>query len=113
MDSEDRLLVVSHGKDHVVRLTTTGETEVVVAGRPFQFPHQIAVHPDGSLFISDGYAKTIWRVPPQMPPVPFVTGAPLIQPVGLEMHEGELYVADPRAQGIFRVNAEGQVTKLP
>ena len=64
------------------------------------------------LYIADNYAGCIWKVSPGEKPVKFAQGKPLQKPVGLTRIGKTLYVADPHAQQIFSVDAEGKVTPV-
>jgi outer membrane protein assembly factor BamB len=113
MDSDGRLIVVCHGKNAVLRLSTDGkEQEVLVEGRPFQFSHHVVAGPSGELFIADGYAKTIWKVEPKTAPVALVAGEPLKNPVGLAWMGDDLLIADPHAKAILRRTADGMIEPL-
>jgi len=113
MDAKDRLWVVSTTNDQLYRIGPTGEKEVIVPGRPFEFPHTVVVTDDDTAYVCDGYAKAIWRVPPEGVPEKLVAGEPFDNPVGLALHDNQLYVADPRARAVFRVDLEGKVSRVP
>ena len=68
----------------------------------FQFPHTVVVKPDGVAYVCDGYAKAIWRVAPGQQPEKWTSGAPLVSPVGMELHGDTLLVADPHAKAILK-----------
>jgi sugar lactone lactonase YvrE len=112
IDDDDNLWVVSHGKDHVVRVSPDGKVETVVKGRPFQFPHTIVLDQDKTAYVCDGYAKAVWKVPPGGEPAKWVSGEPLVNPVGLAQRGDGLLVVDPRANAVFEVDATGKPTKL-
>ena len=113
-DGQDRLWVVSHGKDQVVRLSPTAQSEVVVKGRPFQFPHNIVVAEDGATaFVTDGYAKAVWKIAGEGEPQKLVENEPLVNPVGLARRGGDLLVVDPRAKAVVKVDAAGKAAVLP
>lgn len=112
IDGDDNLWVVSHGKDHVVRVTPSGEVKTVVKGRPFQFPHTIVVDKDKTAYVCDGYAKAVWKVPPGGKPTKWVSGKPLVNPVGLTQRGDGLLVVDPRANAVFEIDASGKPRKL-
>jgi len=112
IDDDDNLWVVSHGKDQIVRVSPSGEVETVVKGRPFQFPHTIVVGKDKTAYVCDGYAKAIWKVPLGGKPAKWVSGEPLVNPVGLARHGDGLLVVDPRANAVFEIDAAGKSTKL-
>jgi hypothetical protein len=112
-DAEDHLWVVAQGgKDQVVRVSPAGEVSVVVAGRPFQFPHNIVLAADRTAYVTDGFAKTIWKIPPGGKPEAWVAGEPLINPVGLAWRQQNLLVVDPHARAVFEVDPEGRLQKL-
>ncbi|XZE52610.1 hypothetical protein SH139x_004312 [Planctomycetaceae bacterium SH139] len=92
----------------LVKLKADQPPEVVVGERKFEFPHNVVVLPDGSALVSDGYAKTIWRVDPSGAVESWLAGEPLQNPVGLALHEGQLFIADPHAKQIFRVSLESK-----
>ncbi len=112
IDAEDRLWIVSHGKNQLLRLSPDAQVETIVEGRPFQFPHTVEVDDAGVAYVCDGYAKTIWKIEPGKKPEKLASGAPLDNPVGLALQGDALLVADPRAGGIYRVDAAGKITKL-
>jgi sugar lactone lactonase YvrE len=113
IDKEDRLWVVSHGQDQLLRIATDGTAEVVLKGRPFQFPSAVAVDADGNAYVCDSYAKTIWKVDPAGKPQKWTTGAPLVYPVGLAWRGDTLLVSDPKAKCVFEVDSAGQVSVNP
>lgn len=112
VDDQDRLLVVNHGDNQVVRIDSEGTLQVVVKGRPFQFPHNIAVGAEGSLYVTDGYAKAVWKIDSAGKATKWVSGDPLQNPVGLVAQGSNLLVADPHAKAIFQIDADGKVSKL-
>jgi hypothetical protein len=113
-DAEDHLWVVAQGgKDQVVRVSPAGKVSVVVAGRPFQFPHNIVLAADRTAYVTDGFAKTVWKIPPGGKPEAWVAGEPLINPVGLAWRQQNLLVVDPHARAVFEVDPEGRLQKLP
>lgn len=115
IDAEDRLWVVAYGgKDQVLRFTPDGKSEVIVSGRPFQFPNQITLDKDQNAYVADGYAKTIWKIGADKKPVKFASGDPLSNPVGLAWQGDKLLVADPRSKDfLYSVDADGKMTPVP
>jgi DNA-binding beta-propeller fold protein YncE len=112
IDKEDRLWVVSHGQDQLLRFATDGTAEVVVKGRPFQFPSAVAIDADGNAYVCDSYAKTIWKVEPTGEPQKWTAGAPLVYPVGLAWRGAALLVTDPQAKRLFEVDPAGRVNAV-
>jgi len=113
IDGEDRLWVVSHGdKASLVRVSADKQVETIVAGRAFKFAHDVAVDKQGTAYVSDGYAATIWKVGADGTPVAWAEGDPLQSPTGLAWQGETLLVADPKACALFRVDAEGVASAL-
>lgn len=112
LDREQRLWVVSRGTNALYRITPDKEVETVVAGREFEFPHDVAIGTDNAAYISDGYAKAIWRLSADGKPEKWFSGEPLINPVGLAWQGDNLLVVDPRAKAVFQIDAEGKISPV-
>ncbi|QDV12344.1 Serine/threonine-protein kinase PknD [Rosistilla oblonga] len=113
LDPQGQLWAVTQDKDQLVRIDSAGKATPVVSDRPFQFPHNVVVTDSGDAFVTDGYAKAIWRIPAGGKPEQWLTGPPLINPVGLAIHEGNLFVADPHAKNIYKIAIDSkQITPL-
>ncbi|MCR4413618.1 MAG: hypothetical protein NUV77_14450 [Thermoguttaceae bacterium] len=110
-DSKQRLWAIS-GRT-LVRIAPGGEKETIVGDGVFSFPHCVAVQEDGTAFVTDGAAKTLWKVSPGGKPEPWVRGEPLDNPVGLALDQGKLLVADPRAKAVFEIDSGGKLTRRP
>jgi sugar lactone lactonase YvrE len=108
-DSKKQLWAISGRK--LVRLSPKGEPTTIVADGVFAFPHCVVVADDGTAYVSDGYAKAIWRIPPGGKPEKWVSGGPLVNPVGLALHQGRLLVADSHAKAVFEIDAKGSLTR--
>lgn len=113
LDAEERLWVVSHGKDQLLRLDASGKSEPVVKGRPFQFPHQVALDADQNAYVTDGYAKAVWKVTLGAEPKKVVEGEPLVNPVGIARRGANFLIVDPRAKALFQLDASGKLDRLP
>jgi DNA-binding beta-propeller fold protein YncE len=110
IDKQNRVWVVSHGKDQLLRISADGKkVETIVKGRAFQFPHNVVLDKDNTAYISDGYAKSVWKVGPEGKPEKWITGKPLVNPVGLAWQGDNLIIVDPRANNIFVADKEGKV----
>lgn len=112
VDGQGKVCAVSHGPNQVVRLHSDGRSEPIVRGRPFQFPNAIAFDLEGNLYVSDGYAATIWKVNTKGEQQKWASGEPLKNPVGLFWQKDRLVVADPHIPAILEVTAEGKVSPL-
>jgi sugar lactone lactonase YvrE len=110
IDQQGRLWVVCHGDNQVLRIEADGSVQVVVQGRPFRFPHHLALGPQGEACVADGFGQAIWKFPVsgEGEPEKWV-GEPLVNPVGLAWDGQRLLVADPRANALLEVDAEGKV----
>lgn len=109
-DSDGAIVVLTD--DNLVKVAG-GVTTPIAESPPFEFPHDAVRHPDGNFYVSDGYARAIWRVTPDGTVSPLVQGEPLVSPQGLAVdRQGGLLVADAHAQTIFRITLEGELTRL-
>jgi sugar lactone lactonase YvrE len=107
---EGSILVLT---DRNLMRVVEGNAETLLEDPPFEFPHDAVRHPNGNLYVSDGYAKAIWQIDPQGQVSAFAQGEPFQSPQGLSVDgEGNLLVADPHAKAIFKVNAKGEVSVL-
>lgn len=108
IDTNDRLWVISQNEEQLLRFSMSGEKEVIVAKRTFDFAHQIVVDADGVAWISDGYKKGIWRIDTNNTPKLVFSGEPLQNPVGLFLVDNRPAIVDPHASSIFKLNAENK-----
>lgn len=112
------ILAESDGSLHVltdrnVLRMENGDAEPLVQSPPFEFPHDFVRAPDGGFFVSDGYARCIWKISPEGRVSVHARGEPLISPQGMALSaDGDLLVADAHARTIFRVSGGGQVLPL-
>jgi len=112
------ILAESDGSLHVltdrnVLRMENGDGEPLVQSPPFEFPHDFVRAPDGGFFVTDGYARCIWKVSPEGRVSVHVRGDPFISPQGLALSaDGDLLVADAHARTVFRVSGGGQVLPL-
>lgn len=113
IDADRNLWVVNHGKNQLLRVTPDAKVEVVVEGRPWGFPHEVELDKDQTAFVTDGYGKTVWKVPLGGKPEKLVSGEPLVNPVGLTWQGESLLVIDPRAKGLFSVDPSGKLVAVP
>jgi outer membrane protein assembly factor BamB len=104
--------VLNSGDDQLVRITADGKQEPVVKGQPFQFAHDLVLDAAGAAYVSDNYAKAIWKIVPGKPPAKWVEGAPLVNPVGLAWEDDHLLVVDSRVPGMFRIDSEGKLNSV-
>jgi sugar lactone lactonase YvrE len=114
IDGEDRLWVVSGREDKgsLVRVSPDKEIEIIVSGREFKFPLNVAVDGEGAAYVSDNYAATVWKIEPGGKPAAWAKGEPLKSPTGLAWQGKSLLVTDPLAKAVFRIDAEGKAESL-
>jgi hypothetical protein len=112
IDKDDRVWVVSHGKDQLLRTSDEGKLEVMAAGRPFEFPSAVAVDAEGNAFICDTYAKAVWKVTPGKRPAKWFAGEPMVSPVALAWLGTDLVVVDPRAKAVLRIDPTGKASRM-
>jgi sugar lactone lactonase YvrE len=116
IDDKDVLWVVSRSKRQLFRVSPDKKVEVVVADRPFQFPNDVALDGHGTVYVSDGYAKTIWKLAAGGKPQSFIAEKTLVNPVGLAWHDGSLLIADPNPSAktgqVYKADAAGKLSPL-
>ena len=113
MDADRNLWVINHGKNQLLRITPDAKIEVVVEGRPWQFPHEVELDKNKTAFVTDGYTKSVWKVPFGGKPEKLVSGEPLVNPVGLTWQGDTLLVIDPRAKGVFAIDSASKLSAVP
>lgn len=111
-DSERNLWVVTLRENPLLKITPDGGVTPVLKRRAFQFPNDLAIDDQDTLYVSDGYAATIWKVTTRGKVEALVSGAPLAGPVGIKWQGGRFLVADPKAKAIFSVTRDGKVSRL-
>jgi len=113
IDAQDRLWVVSHSKEPLVRFGKDKVKEVIVSEPIFQFAHQIVLDSSGDCYVTDGYAKTVWKIPTQGKPEQYFSGEPLKNPVGLARQGDRLLIADPAQKMIYSLPLTGEKVLHP
>ena len=108
-DGQKQLWIISGRK--LVRLAPDGKLETIVDAGVFEFPHTVVVQGDGLAYVCDGYAKAIWKIAPGQKPEKWVSGAPLVNPVGMDLLGDKWIVVDPHAKAVFEIDASGKLTK--
>lgn len=112
------ILAESDGSLHVltdrnVLRMADGGGEPLVQSPPFEFPHDFVRAPDGGFFVTDGYARCIWKISPEGRVSVHARGEPLVSPQGIALGaDGDLLVADAHARTVFRVSGDGQIVPL-
>lgn len=112
VDSMDRVWVLSLQAPQLQRITPDRQVATIVSGRVFEFPHQIALRDDGLALVSDGYARAIWTVSPEGQVEKWISGDPLVNPVGIAFQGQHLLIVDPRAKALFSAAPDGTLSRI-
>ncbi len=112
LDEEDALWVLTRGDNQVVRITPDGKQQAVVGGQPMPFPQDIAIGQDGAAYISDNYARSIWKLASGEEPSKWLSGEPLVNPAGLTWKGTSLVIVDSRVPALFEVSPDKQLRRL-
>jgi sugar lactone lactonase YvrE len=113
IDPDDRLWIVCHQEDQLVRLLPDGKVESVVKGQPFEFPHDVVLDAEGNAYVTDGYGKAVWKMPSGKEPEKLVQGEPFKNPVGMALRGDVLWVADPHLKQLVAVDLAGKAEPIP
>jgi sugar lactone lactonase YvrE len=129
-DGADRLLVLTGVDRPLLKIAASGDpaktvasgddnvhvfggdyspAEVFVPNRPFNFPADMIQLSNKDWIVSDSYDKCLWRVSPTGEVTKWVSDERFKLPVGLATDGQQVFVADPRANAIFSVQADGTV----
>ncbi len=111
VDSQKRLWVLSQNEEQLLRYDTIDKPTVIVSKRVFEFGHNVIVDDDGTAWVSDGYAKAVWKVAPDAQPVKAITSESFRNPVGLYMQGDKIMIVDPHAATVFAASRDGNVTE--
>ena len=112
VDDKGFIWVLSSLKPQLRKFTGDGKSETVVDDLVFDFPHQVYVTTDGTAYVTDGYAKAIWKIAPGGKPEKWVSGEPFMNPIGIRQQGADFIVCDSRANALFKVTPEGKVEKI-
>ena len=112
VDDKGSLWVLSSLKPQLQKFTGEGKSEKVVDDLVFEFPHQVCVTTEGTAYVTDGYAKAVWKIAPGGKPEKWVSGDPFQNPIGIRQQGADFIVCDSRANGLFRVSADAKVEKI-
>ncbi len=112
VDDKGFIWVLSSLAPQLRKYTGDGKFEPVVSDVVFDFPHQVCVTSDGTAYVTDGYAKAIWKIAPSGKPEKWVSGEPFVNPIGIRPQGTDFIVCDSRANALFKVTPDGKVEKL-
>lgn len=112
IDDEDHVWVLSLQAPQLQRVSPDGQAEALVSERTFEFPHQVALRTDGTALVSDGYAKAIWTVAADGTANKWISGDPLMNPVGIALQGENLLIIDSHAKTLFSAAPDGTLTTI-
>lgn len=114
LDEDGTLWVLSTSSQHgqIQRVRPDGTVLPFVKDHPFQLPHSIVRHRDGTMFITDNYHHCVWRVTADGHCEEWVKGHPLDRPVGLCRWKDDLLIADPHLKTLFRLTPARELSVL-
>jgi len=110
-DEDGKLWAVTPDDAAVQKINVdTKEVTKVVTGRPFQYPNGLVWAGDHG-YVTDGYARTIWKFTPDGKTEPWHEGEPLVGPVGIDITAESIFVADPKQKQVYEFNREDKSVK--
>lgn len=105
-DHEGMLWALTPDDDAIHRIDTEKRSsEVVVSGRPFQYPNGLAWSGNAGL-VTDGYGRSVWKFTPDGKVESWHEGDPLLGPVGIASDGTSVWVVDPKAQQLYQVDQD-------
>jgi sugar lactone lactonase YvrE len=109
VDKDNGIIVISNRG--LVKVSPAGRVEAITRKNAFEYPNSVVINPAGEYIVSDGYAKTLWKVQKDGNFTALVKGDPLKNPNGLAIdNKGDILIADPHAKAIFRVSAGAKIS---
>lgn len=112
VDDKGFIWALSSLKPQLRKYTGDGKFEPVVDDLVFEFPHQVYVTTDGTAYVTDGYAKAIWKIAPGGKPEKWVSGPPFVNPIGIRQQGADFIVCDSRANALFKVTPDAKVETI-
>jgi hypothetical protein len=112
VDAEGNVWILSPQQPQLRKVAADKTETVVHQGLTFEFPQEVLVGKDGSAYVSDGYAKCIWKVGADGQAAKWATHEKFSNPVGMGWAGDDLLLIDSRAPGLFRITPAGEVTQV-
>jgi hypothetical protein len=75
-------------------------------------PHNIALDKDQNAYVCDNYGETVWKIGADSKPQKWISGKPLVKPVGISFAGGRLLIADPHAKMVFEASLDGKLAPV-
>lgn len=113
VDSKSRIWALANTHQPIVRFGEDKKPEPVLSDMKFEFPHQLVLDEKGNGYLTDSYAKTIWKIPADGKPEKLYSGDPLKNPVGIAIEGSRLLIADPHQRMIYALPVGGATSLEP
>lgn len=110
-DSAGKLWAVTPDDEAIQQIDVESkEVTTIVKGRPFQYPNGLAWAGDHG-YVTDIYAKCVWKVTADGKVEKWHEGEPLVGPVGIAVTKSSVFVADPKKKQVFEIDRETKEVK--
>ena len=96
--------VVSTIQPQLRRYTGDGKFDPVLENVTFEFPQQVCVTIEGTVYVTDSAAKTVWRIERGGQPEKWLTSPHLSTPNRILQQGEHFIVGDAKANSLFRVS---------
>jgi sugar lactone lactonase YvrE len=111
IDAAGNIWILSAQKPQLRRISPTGEQQIIHEGLTFEFPQQVLISPAGVAFVSDGYARCIWKVDSTGKAEKWAVDPAFQNPVGICWQNDNLLLIDSRVPALFEISPEGKVSQ--
>ena len=101
--------VVSTIQPQLRKYTGDGKFDPVFENVVFEFPQQIYVTIEGTAYITDSAAKTVWRVERGSQPEKWLTDPHLQAPTRIVPQGDHFLISDAKANSVFRVSQDAHI----
>lgn len=109
---ENKIMILTGVEDPLMQSDNDGKNpQALVKGRPFNFPADVVAWGDAWV-VSDSYERCLWKVAANGEVEKWVSDERFVLPVGLAADDQFIYLADSRANTIFKIDAAGTVTAV-
>lgn len=101
--------VVSTIQPQLRKYTGDGKFDPVFENVVFEFPQQVHVTIEGTAYVADSSAKTVWKVERGGQPVKWLTSPHLLTPTRIVQQENHFIVSDAKANSVFQVSKDATI----
>lgn len=101
--------VVSTIQPQLRKYTGDGKFDPVFENVVFEFPQQVHVTIEGTAYVTDSSAKTVWKVERGGQPEKWLTDPHLSTPTRIVQQENHFFVSDAKANSVFRVSKDAAI----